>query len=231
MASSKKRKQPAAPAATDSPKLPKSLRKGALPRSVGEVWSAGLGALGDARKQGGEAFEALVARGEAIIRKGSDAARGALGEVEEAASQVTDRVRITADEAADGVQARAERAVEAALGALGVPTRDEVLELRAMVDRLDAQLSALGAPSASAKATTASRAPASGAVTEYEVVRHADGWALRKPGAARALAVSKTKKEALRDARAQARDHPPSRLTVYNLDGSVGEVAEYGGDG
>lgn len=205
-------------------KLPKTLRKGDLPRSLGEVWAAGLGALGQARKQGGETFESLVAQGERVVRAGSDSAREALGEVESVAAQISQRVRTTASEAAGGVQRPLERAVEAALGTLGVPTRDEVAALQAVVERLEGQLASLGAAPASVNGA------APEAVTDYEVVPHPDGWAIQKPGAQRALSVVKTKKVALRDARATAREHAPSRLTIYNLDGSRGEVTEYGGD-
>ena len=217
MATSKKSKKNKK-GTTPPRKLPKSLRKGALPTSVSEVWAAGLGALGQARKKGGDTFEGLVARGERVVRAGSDAAREALGEVEAAAAAVTGRVRETTNGAGDLVQRPVERAVEGALSRLGVPTREEVAALQAMVDRLEAQLSALGAGGAAPEAAA------------YEVVKHDEGWAVRHPGGARALAVVKTKKEAVRDARALARDHAPSRLTVYNLDGSVGDVTEYGAE-
>ncbi|MEM1118262.1 MAG: phasin family protein [Bacteroidota bacterium] len=196
-------------------KLPKSLRKGALPTSVEEVWAAGVGALGDARKQGSEAFDALVERGERVVETGSKAARSALGDVEATASKVTRRVRATADETVDGVQDRVERAVEAALSTLGLPKREEISALRALVDGLEARLAALGVPEAPAD------------VTAYEVVAHDDGWAIRTAGAERALSVVRTKKEALRDARQTARAHAPSRLTVFNLDGSEGETTDY----
>ena len=199
-------------------KLPKSLRKGKLPRSVDEVWAAGVGALDDARKQGSEVFDALVERGEHVVKKGSDAARAAYDDVEATASGVTQRVRSTADEAVGGVQGRVERSVESALATLGLPKRDEIAALRVMVDSLQTRLDALGSEVVSPEAADP---------TLYELVPHADGWAIQKPGASRALSVVKTKKEALRDARQTARDHAPSRLTVYNLDGSAGETTDY----
>ena len=203
--------------------VPSTLRKGALPTSVGEVWAAGVGALGEARKQGGDAFDALVTRGERVVKTGSDSARRALGDVEAIATGLTGRLRSTADEAVDGVQGQVERAVEVALGALGLPQRDEIAALQSPADRLQARLAELSAPAASEAETDTGAGP----VTDYEVVSHEAGWAIRKPGASRALAVVKTKKEALRDARVEARAHAPSRLTVYNLDGSVGETTTY----
>ena len=126
-------------------KLPKSLRKGRLPRSVGDVWNAGVGALAQARTAGGESFEALVALGAAVADTGSKAARGAVGQVEAAAGRVAGTARGLAGGAADGVQGGAERAVENVLSRMGVPTRDEVLALREQVEALRTRLAALGA--------------------------------------------------------------------------------------
>ena len=138
-------------------KLPKSLRKGRLPRSVGDVWSAGVGALAQARTAGGESFEALVALGAAVADTGSKAARGAVGQVEAAAGRVAGTARGLAGGAADGVQGGAERAVENVLSRMGVPTRDEVLALREQVEALRARLATLGAsvPDTSAPAGNA----------------------------------------------------------------------------
>lgn len=214
MAKSKKKASKKS-AGKKTPKLPKSLRKGDLPRSVEEVWAAGVGALADARKQGTEVFDTLVERGERVAQKGSDAARAAIDDVEAVATQMTRRVRTTAGGAVDGVQGRVEQAVEAALATLGLPKREEISALRTLVDGLEARLASLGTEAGGAD------------VTAYQVAPHEEGWAVQKVGAARAHRVLKTKKEALREARQTARDHAPSRLTVYNLDGSEGETTTY----
>lgn len=200
-------------------KLPKSLRKGALPRSVDEVLAAGIGALGKAKKKGDDSFDALVQRGEDVTRKGGDAARGALSDVEAAVARIVEDARAQAGGAADSVQDRFEAVVGVALGTLGVAGRQDVAALRAKIDALQSRLGAL--------VETDSEAPPSSSVTRYEVLPHLDGWAIRKPGGERATAVVGTKKEAVRDARKLAKVHVPSELTIRKADGSVADVVTY----
>ena len=69
--------------------LPKSLRKGGLPRPVADVWAAGIGALSQAKKKGGDSFEALIDIGTTVAETGGKAARMAVAQVESAASSVT----------------------------------------------------------------------------------------------------------------------------------------------
>ena len=211
---------------TAAAKLPKSLRKGDLPRPVEEVWEAGVGALAQARKKGGDTFEALVHLGSRVVDTGGKAARTAVGQVESAADSVVQTARDVADGAVDGVQGRIEGTVEAILARVGVPGRDEVRALQAHVDALEARLVELQAEPAAPAAAPAS-APAA---ERYEVRPHERGWAVQKAGAARATAVHPTKKEALRDGRQTAKAHAPSQLTIYKTDGSVGDVVEYDAD-
>ncbi len=208
MAKSKKSK---APAAT----LPKTLRKGALPYAVEDVWAAGVGALAEAKKKGGEGFDALVSLGSSVVDKGSDAAKAAAGQVETAASKLAGTAKGVAGDAVEGVQDRLEAVVEAVLAKLGVPGRDEVLALQQQVEALQARIVALAGLGDAA------------ALALYEVRPHERGWAVQKAGADRATAVHAAKKEALRDARQTARAHAPSLLTVYKADGTVGETLEY----
>ena len=229
-----------------SKKVPKSLRKGGLPRSVGDVWTAGVGALAQARATGEDSFEALVALGAAVVDTGGKAARGALGQVEAAAGRLAGTARGLADGAADGAASGAasgvEAVVEEALARLGVPARDEVLALREQVEGLQSRLAALGDgrpadPAArAAAATPAGRAATDGGGTRdaapagrtvYHVAPHERGWAVQRAGADRAASVHPTKKEALHDARQTARAHAPSRLVAYKADGTVGQETDY----
>jgi len=212
MAKSKKSK-------ASDPKLPKALRKGALPQAVEDVWAAGVGALAEARKKGGEGFEALVSLGSTVVEKGSDAAKAAAGQVEGAASKLADTAKDVAGDAAEGVQDRVEAVVEAVLARIGVPGRDEVLALRQQVEALQTRIAALAGVGDEVDAT---------ALALYEVRPHERGWAVQKVGADRATAVHATKKEALRDGRQTAKAHAPSLLTVYKADGTTGETIEYG---
>ncbi len=216
-----------APSKENAPKkLPKSLRKGRLPRSIGDVWTAGVGALAQARKTGSDSFDALVGLGATVADTGSKAAQGAVGQVEAAAG----RLAGTASGVADGA---VETVVESVLARIGVPGRDEVLALREQVEALQDRLATLNARPAgggraraeSAPAKTASAAPDRAV---YRVARHERGWSVQRDGTERAASVHPTKKEALREARQTARAHGPSRLVVYKADGAVGEETDYG---
>jgi len=212
---------------TPSKKLPKSLRKGALPRSAEEVWSAGIGALAQARKTGSQSFDALVTLGGTVVDTGTGAAKAAVGQVEQAASAVTGTARTVADGALETVQGGVEALVETALGRIGVPGRGEILALRAQVDALQHRIAALMAVEEDAPTGTAEVAAYEAEVAAYEIVSHDRGWAVRRVGAERATSVHKTKKEALRDGRQTARAHAPSRLTVYKADGTAADETEY----
>ena len=237
-------------------KLPKSLRTGGLPRPVGEVWAAGVGALAQARKAGGDQFEALVKLGTTVAETGTGAARSGLHLVEAAAGQLVGSARHAAEDAAGGVQGTVEAAVEAVLARTGVPGRKEVLALREQVEALQARVSALQTPAADAPASggrasggagaAAASGPAASADGEpgtgdasgpdaagapdravYAVAKHERGWAVEREGAGRAASVHATKKEALVQARQTAREHAPSRLVVCNADGSVSGETDY----
>lgn len=200
--------------------LPKSLRKGALPRSVEDVWSAGVGALAQARKTGGDSFDSLVALGSTVVQKGTGAARSAVDQVESAASSLVGTAKGVAGGAAETVTDGMEGVVEGVLARLGVPGRDEVLALRSKVDALQARVADLLAAEAAAP-----DAEADGTV--YHVETHERGWAVQRVGAERALAVHPTKKAALVDARQTARAHAPSRLVVFKADGSLADETTY----
>ena len=203
---------------------PESLRKGGLPRPVADVWAAGVGALAQARKKGGDSFETLIDLGTTVAETGGKAARATVSQVESAATTVADSARGLAGGAADGVQDRVEAVVETALARLGVPGRDEVLALQKQVEALQARIASLGPGGETAhlgtEAGTWERAV-------YEVTKHDRGWAVRRQGAERATAVHATKKEALVDARGVARSHAPSRLVVHKADGSVADETDY----
>ena len=223
---------------TSETKLPKSLRKGGLPRPVADVWAAGVGALAEARKEGGESFDALVEIGATVAETGSKAARSAVEQVESAAGRVAGLARGLAGGAADGVQGRVEDVVEGVLIRLGVPGRDEVLALQAQVDALQSKIGDLSQPPASpaeARSASPSEAPSAGDQAAsadpdraaYRVARHDRGWSVQRDGAERAASVHATKKEALVDARRTARAHAPSRLVVLKADGSVEAETDY----
>ena len=214
MAKSKKNKT------NKAPRLPKALRTGALPRSVEDVFAAGLGALSTAGKKGAESFETLVGLGQRVAETGSDAARAAVTEVESAAGRAAAFARDTGGGVVDGAADRVEGVVEGVLARLGVPGRDEVAALQAQVDALNTRIAALAAESTASTVTDATAAV-------FEVVSHERGWAVQKAGAERATSVHGTKKEALADGRRTARAHAPSRLRVFKTDGTLADETDY----
>lgn len=188
-------------------RLPRSLRKGALPRTPADVWAAGLGALGESADRGRGRFDALVARGRRVQAEGGRAVREAIGRVEQAAARVADPTAAEAD--TDGV----ERTVEAVLSTAGLPERRDVDALHARIHGLHARLAALAG------------APVQPASVAVEV--HAAGWAVCLGGRPGPASVHATKKEALGAGRRLARAHAPSRLVVHRADGSAGETVVY----
>ena len=207
---------------TKKASVPKSLRKGSLPRPIDEVWAAGIGALVQARKTGSDSFDSLVALGSTVVDKGTGAAKSAVDQVGAAASSLAGTAKGVAGGAVDTVADGVEGVVEGVLARLGVPGRDEVLALRRQVDALQARVTTLLAD-ADRPADDAPEAE----VSVYEVRTHERGWAVQRVGAERASAVHPTKKAALVDARQTARAHAPSVLRVFKTDGEMGEETTY----
>ncbi len=136
--------------------------------SAHKIWLAGLGALSAAEEEGSKLFKNLVERGASFENRGR-----------EAYDEVKDNVKETVDSAADEakqrvggtwgkVEERLDDAVTAALGRLGVPSRDEIAtltrrveELTAVVEQLKPAKKASGARSKTATAKTASAKTAS----------------------------------------------------------------------
>lgn len=200
-------------------KLPKSLRKG-LPKPVADVLTAGLGALDRAQSKGTDEFQRLVEKGRVVEQRGSDAVRDATARVGTVVDETVGAARARRDAAAGAVQSRVESAVEAAVRALGLPSGSDVAALRAELGRLEARAAGddEGAPEPGA----------AGGASVFRVAPHAEGWALERDGAQRALSVHGTKKAALVAARAHARGHAPSALEVLRADGTVADTTHYG---
>lgn len=187
-------------------RLPKSLRKGDLPRTVAEVWEAGLGALDASASKGRGHFDALVAEGRRVESLGGRAVREALRAAESAAATAVDAVAPVAEVAVEEV----ERLAEAVLGAAGVPQRGDVDALREHIRLLEARLVAL---------------TGAGPV-DVRVEPAETGWTVQVAG--REASAHRTKKDALAAGRRAAREHAPSRLTVCTAGGVAGEPTDYG---
>lgn len=103
-----------------------------LADSALQVWQAGLGALGLAQKEGTKLFKALIAEGGELDRKARKQASDGVDVLEQRLDQ--------AREQASGLLGRVEKGfddrLQSALARFGVPTRQEVQELRAQLAEL-----------------------------------------------------------------------------------------------
>ena len=113
--------------------------------AVQKVFLAGLGALVVAEEEGSKVFKTLVKKGSKIDLPGLgmeriDAVRRQIGgAAEDATEAVKGRasdVRFAAGEAADKTEDRVSEAVSSVMHRLGVPTRQEINDLTASVERL-----------------------------------------------------------------------------------------------
>lgn len=143
--------------------------------AVQKVFLAGLGALAVAEEEGSRTFNTLVQKGEtmrlpALAAERVGAVRAQLGEAaDKATGLVTRRVataQTTATETADVAEDRVHAAVAAVMKRLGVPTREEVAELTASVERLTDHIEKLKADRAPAATPAAPQAPAKAAAVE-----------------------------------------------------------------
>lgn len=116
-----------------------------------QVFNAGLGAFVMAEEEGSKLFKKLVKRGRKVELKGIgvDQLRAQLGDgadrVADAVKERAGDAKYMAGEAAGKVEDRLQDAVAAVMKRIGVPTRDEVAELTASVERLTQHIERLKA--------------------------------------------------------------------------------------
>ena len=120
--------------------------------AVSKVFLAGLGALAVAEEEGSKTFKKLVKKGEKVELPGlgMDRVQAIRTQIEGRADQATDAVkgrvndaRYVAGETADKAEDRLQDTVKTVMNRLGVPTREEISELTASVERLTANIETL----------------------------------------------------------------------------------------
>ncbi|MDT7857115.1 phasin family protein [Rubrivirga sp. S365] len=146
--------------------------------SVQNVFLAGLGALALAEEEGSKLFKNLVQKGEKVDLPslGVDRLKAVRDDLEGRAGKATGLVKgraasakDAADDTADKAEDRLQETVATVMKRLGVPTRDEVGELSASVERLTDHIERLKTSQVSAEPVTpaapvtAARAAASAA--------------------------------------------------------------------
>jgi len=205
-----------------------------------DLWLAGLCALVLAEEEGTKLYDAIVQRGKEIgeesterfnelVKKGRKVQNQSLKRVDAAvkdleATQKKLAKRYTGQ--ADQYMKKLEDVVEDVLERLGVPTRDEVVDLTGRVESLAQKVDSL------LEVLETKGAPATGTTTEatvYHVVPQEDGWAVKKEGAERASSVHATKADAVESGRELAKGHEPSHLVIHRKDGTVQDTVNYEG--
>ena len=120
--------------------------------AVQKVFLAGLGALALAEEEGSKTFKKLVKRGKKVELPGlgMDRVRSIReqigGEAEKATDAVKGRVqdaKYVAGETADKAEGQLSEAITAVMTRLGVPTRTEISDLTASVERLTTNIERL----------------------------------------------------------------------------------------
>ena len=127
-----------------------------LPRSImdsaQQIWLAGMGAFGRAQEEGTKLFETLVREGSSLESKTRRMATGSVDAVRDAVENRVGAVKERAADTWDRLEKVFEDRVQRALTRLGVPGRDELRELAARVDALNAELRNLRGKPAAAEA-------------------------------------------------------------------------------
>ena len=125
---------------------------GNVRETVQNVFLAGLGAMSMAEEEGSKLFQTLVKKGRKVDLPGFGAERvqQIRKQLDDATDTAADAVkgRVTdakyvATETADKVEDRVSDAVATVMKRIGVPTRDEISELTASVERLTAHIDTL----------------------------------------------------------------------------------------
>jgi poly(hydroxyalkanoate) granule-associated protein len=120
--------------------------------AVQKVFLAGLGALVVTEEEGSKLFKKLVKKGEKadLPKTAADRVEAVRTQIGEAAGKATGAVKgrvngakTAAERQADETEDRVQDAVKAAMKRLGVPTREEIAELTASVERLSTNIERL----------------------------------------------------------------------------------------
>ncbi|HEX4853226.1 phasin family protein [Arenimonas sp.] len=167
--------------------------------SAQQIWMAGVGAFTRAQGEGSKLFEALVKEGMTIEKTTRQLATGRVDAVRDAVEDRVGVVRERAVDTWDRLESVFETRVQRALNRLGVPGREDLTELNARVNELNAELRKLGKGGAAPRAKSAAKPAAkkAGAKKAAKAAKPAARKAkpaARKPRASRKPALPKAPK-------------------------------------
>lgn len=134
-----------------------------IKESATQIYLAGLGALAKTQEEGGKLFEALVEEGRKMERFSKKTAEEAVEEVKDRVGDTLGEVKGRAGDTWDRLETVFEDRVSRALGALGVPSSDDIKTLSERVDALTRRVSELtetSAPKRAPRKAAAKKRPA-----------------------------------------------------------------------
>ncbi|MCE2944583.1 MAG: phasin family protein, partial [Xanthomonadaceae bacterium] len=131
-----------------------------LADSAQQIWLAGVGAFQRAQQEGSKLFEALVKEGSGFEAATRKLATGRVDAVRDAVEERVGTVRERAVDTWDRLEKVFEERVQRALTRLGVPTREDLVELNGRVDALTRAIKQRGAAPAKSAAPAAKAKPA-----------------------------------------------------------------------
>jgi len=121
--------------------------------SAQQIWLAGLGAFSKAQDEGGKWFETLVREGGELEKATRKLTTAKVDEVRDAVETTVTQVRQRATDSWDRLEQVFEDRVSRALARLGIPGRDDLVELSQKIDELQKAVKALQKSNAAPKST------------------------------------------------------------------------------
>lgn len=193
------RKSPSAAASpADLQAKAEQLSRG-LADSAQQIWLAGVGAFQRAQHEGSKLFDALVKEGSTIETATRKLATGRVDAVRDAVEERVGTVRERAVDTWDRLEKVFEERVQRALTRLGVPSREDLVELTERVDQLTRAIKQRGTaaaskpvtkPAAKAAKKASKKAAAKPAKKVAKPVKKATAKAAAKPARARKAALA-----------------------------------------
>ncbi|GAB3737030.1 hypothetical protein GCM10028794_18400 [Silanimonas algicola] len=164
-----------------------------LADSAQQIWLAGIGAFQRAQHEGSKLFDALVKEGSTIETATRKLATGRVDAVRDAVEERVGTVRERAVDTWDRLEKVFEERVQRALTRLGVPSREDLIELTGRVDQLTRALKQRGAAPAAKPVKQAgkpAKQPAKAAKTTAKPKKQPSAKAVAKPAKARKAALA-----------------------------------------
>ena len=131
---------------------------GKIMESGQQIWLAGLGAFAKAQEEGSKLYDSLVKEGSALEKVTSKYTTAKVTEVRGAVETTVNQVKDRATDTLSKLEKVFEDRVSGALGALGIPGREELNDLSRKVEELNRLVKGIGGVKGSAKAAPAKAA-------------------------------------------------------------------------